>query len=127
MPSETIQKPKLDRKPIQITNYNEETHPFTCTKISENTNTSLEASPTENMDTIVHNPPPDNRMNETLEKDFNSTLLDDGTIFSSHAVNTVIILEENNNNNTNYPDIDNTIDTHLYRNQQNRPPINSTE
>ena len=62
-------------------------------------------------------------MNETTETDFNSTLLDDGTL----AVNTVIDLEENNNKNTNYHNVDYTTDTHLYQNHQNRQPINSTE
>ena len=51
IPSETTQKLLLNRKQIQITNYKAETHPFTCTNIPENTNTSLEASPTKNMDT----------------------------------------------------------------------------
>ena len=127
IPSETIQKLLPNRKQIQITYYNAETHPFTGTNIPQNTKTSLEASPTENMDTIKHNPPPDNRMNETTENDFNSTLLDHGTLFSSHAVNTVIDLEEKNNNNTNYHDVYNTTDTHLYQNHQNRQPVNSTE
>ena len=78
-----------------------------------NTNTSLEASPIENMDTIVHNEQTDSRMNETTERDFNSTLLDDGTLFSSHAVNTIINLEEKNNNN--YPTINTSEDNHLYQ------------
>ena len=129
-PSETIQKLLLIRKHIQITNFNAETQPFTCTNIPENTNTSLETSPTKTMDTIVHNQQMDNEMNETTETDFNSTLLDDGTLLSSHAVNTIIGLEENNNNNNNYnnyPTTNNTTDTHLYQNYQNRQPINSTE
>ena len=128
--SETIQKISLNRKNIEITNYNAETRPFTCTNIPENTNTSLEASPSENMDTIVHNKPPDNKMNETTETDFNSTLLDDGTLFSSHAVNTIVDLEENNNNNNNnnnYQTIKTSTDSHLYQNHQNRQPINSNE
>ena len=53
IPSETIQKLLLNLKQIQITNYNAETHPFTCKNIPEITNTSLEASPTENMDSII--------------------------------------------------------------------------
>ena len=101
IPSETIQKLLLNRKHIQITNYNAETHLFTCTNIPENKNAALEASPTENMDTIIYNEPPDNGMNETTNTYFNSYLLDDGTLFSSHAVNTIIDLEENNNNNNN--------------------------
>ena len=125
--SETTHKLLLNRKHVQITNYNAETHPFTFTNIPENTNTSLEASTTENMDTIIHNPPPDNRMNVTTDTDFNSTLLDDGTAFSTYAVNTVIDIEENNNNNSNYQNVENTTDTHLYQNHQNRQPINSTE
>ena len=50
------------------------------------------------MDTIVHSQPPEIRMNETTETDFNSTLVDDGTLFSSHKVNTLIDLEDNNKN-----------------------------
>ena len=53
--------------------------PFTCTNITENTNTSVEVSPIEKMETIIH---------------FNSTLLDDGTLFSSHTVNTLIDRED---------------------------------
>ena len=97
VPSEIIQKLSVKCKNIEITNYNAETSRFTCTNIPENT--SLEASPIEDMDTIVHNQRTDNRRNETTETDFNSTLLDDGTLFSSHAVNTIIDLEENNNYN----------------------------
>ena len=66
-------------------------------------------------------------MNETTETDFNSTLLEDGTLFSSHAVNTIINLEDNNNNNNNYPPTNTTTGTHLYRNHQKRQPVNSTE
>ena len=64
-------------------------------------------------------------MNETTETDFNSTLPDDGTLFSSHTVNTVI--EEKNNAHIHYHDVENTTDTHLYQNHQNRQPVNSTE
>ena len=125
IPSETIQKLSLNCKNKEITNYNAETRPFTFTNIPEKTNTSLEASPIENMDIIVHNQQPDNRMNETPETDFNSTLLDDGTLFSSHAVNTIIDLEENNKNS--YQTTNTTTDTHVYQNHQNRQPRNSTE
>ena len=74
-------------------------------------------------------------MNETTETDFNSTLLDDGTLFSSHRVNTLIDLEDNNpNNNANnnhnnkniYPTT-NTKDTHIYQNHLHRQPVISTE
>ena len=106
---------------IEIRNYNAETQPFTCTSIPENTNISLEVSPIENMDTIIHSQQFEERMNETTETDFNSTLLDDGTLFSSHTVNTLIDLEDNdqnnsqdNNNNTNNNSTTNTTDsTHV--------------
>ena len=78
------------------------------------------------MDTIVHNQQSETRMNETTETDFNSTLLDDGTLFSSHAVITIIDLAENNNN-TNQPTANTAEDTHLYQNHQHRQPIISTE
>ena len=51
------------------------------------------------MDTTIHSQQSDNRMNETTETEFNSTLLDDGTLFSSHTVNTLIDLEDNEQNN----------------------------
>ena len=87
IPSETIQNLSINHYKIEIRNYNVETQPFTCTNIPENTNTSLEVSPIENMDTKFHSQQSENRMNETTETDFNSTLLDDGTLFSSHTVN----------------------------------------
>ena len=66
----------------------------------------MEASPIENMDTIFHSQQTGTRLKETTETDFSSTLLDDGTLFSSHRVNTLIDLEcgdlnnnQNNNNN----------------------------
>ena len=77
------------------------------------------------MDTIDHHQQPDNRLNKTTETDFNSTLLDDRKLFSSHAVNTIIDLEENNNNNC--PNKNTTTDTHLHQNHQNRQPIIPTE
>ena len=88
-----------------------------CTNIPKNTNTSLEASPIQNMDTIIHSQQTDIRLNETRETDFNSTLLDDGILFSSHTVHKLIDLEckdqrnnQNNNNKTN--------NTHIYQNHQ---------
>ena len=83
------------------------------------------------MDTIIHFQQTDTRVNETTETDLNSTLLDDGTHFSSHAVNTLIGLESydqninysSNNNVTN----DTTNNTHIYQNSQNSQPIKSTE
>ena len=44
---------------------------------------------------LIHSQPPKYSMNETTETDFNSTLLDDVTLFSSHKVNTLIGLEDN--------------------------------
>ena len=90
----------------------------------ENTKISLEASPIENMDTIVHHQQSDTRMNETTETDFNSLLLDGGTLFSSHTVITLNDLEDNEQNNNNNR---NTNNTHLYQNHQHRQPVNSTE
>ena len=74
-------------------------------------------------------------MNETTETDFNSTLLDDGTLFSSNTVNTLIDLEDNNpnnnannnHNNNNFYPTTNTKDTHIYQNHLHRQPLNSTE
>ena len=121
---------------IEIKNNNAETQTFTCTRIPENTNTSLEASPIENMDTLIHPQQSDTRMNGTTEIDFNSTLLDDGTLFSSHTVNTLIHLEDNdqnNNHNNNNINTNNnattniTDNTHIYQIHQYRHPVNSTE
>ena len=124
-PSETIQKLSINHQNIENENYNAETKPFTCTNIIEYTNNSLEVSPIENMETIIHSRQSESRINETTETDFNSTLLDDGTLFSSHTVNTLIDLEDNNqNNNTTTNTTENTI---IYQNHQQRQPVNSTE
>ena len=66
------------------------------------------------------------------QKHFNSTLLDDGTIFLSRTVNTWIDLENNdqnskninNNNNVTHNIIDNTL---ICQNYQHRQPVNLTE
>ena len=88
------------------------------------------------MDTIIHSQQSENRMNETTEIDFNSTLLDDGTIFSLHTVKTLIDLGENdqnknqnnNNKNNNNNSTTNTAESmHIYQNHQRREPVNSTE
>ena len=122
IPSEIIQKLALNHHNIEIKNYNSETQAFTCTNIPENTNTSLEVSPIENMETIILSQQTDTRLNKTTETDFNSTLLDDRTIFSSHKVNTLIDLGNNdqiNNENDNFNNTTNTTDnTHIYQNQQ---------
>ena len=132
IPSETIQKLSINHQNIEIKIYKAETHQFTCTNIPENTNCSLEASPTENMDTLIHPQHSETRMNETVERDFNSTLLDDGTLFSSHTVNSLIDLDENdqnnNQNNNNHVNNNSTINnTNNYQNNQHRQPVNSTE
>ena len=132
IPSEIIQKLSIKHQNIDIKNYNAETHPFTCTNIPENTNISLEASPIENMDTLIQPQQPEKNMNETVDTDFNSTLLDDGTLFSSHTVNTLIDLEENdpdkNQKNNNHTNNNSTTDnTHNYQNHQQRQPVNSRE
>ena len=67
-------------KNIEIKNHNTENQLFTLTNIPDNTKTSLEASPTENLNTIDHSRPMETKFNETTEIDFNSTLLDDGTL-----------------------------------------------
>ena len=84
IPSETIQKLSVNHHNLEIKNYNAGTQPFICTNAPENTNTSLEASPIENVDTITHSQQTETRINETTETNLNSTLLDDGTLFSSH-------------------------------------------
>ena len=127
MPSETIQKLSINHHNIEIRNYNAETQRFTCTNNPENINTSLDASPIENMDKLIYHQQLENRMNESTETYFNSTLLDGGTLFSSHTVNTLIDLEDkdqnnnknNNDNNTNKNFTSNTTDsTHIYQNHQ---------
>ena len=74
------------------------------------------------MDTIIHSQQTDTRINETTETDFNSNLLADGTLFSSHMVNTLIDLEgndqSNNYNNNNNVFNDTNINTHIYQNTQ---------
>ena len=84
------------------------------------------------MDTRTHPQQPENYMNETTETDFNSRLLDNGTLFSSHIVNTLNDLEDNdknsNQNNNNHTNINSTTDkTDIYQNHQHRQPVNSTE
>ena len=136
IPSETIQKLSINHENIEIINYNAETQPFTCTNITENTNTSLEVSSIENMDTTIHSQQSESRINETTETDSNSTPLGDGTLFASHTVNTLIDFEDNDqknnqnndNTNTNHNSTTNTTDnTHIYQIHQHRQPVNSTE
>ena len=77
------------------------------------------------METIIHSQQSESRINETTETDFNSTLLDDGTLFSSHTVNTLIDFEDNHqNNNTTTKTTENT---NIYQNHQHRQPVNSNE
>ena len=71
IPSETIQKLTMNHHNVEIKNYTAKTQPFTCTNLPENTITSLEASPIENMDTIIHSHQTDARINETTKRDFN--------------------------------------------------------
>ena len=49
---------------------------------------------------IVHSQPTDTYTNETTETDFNSKLLDDGSLFSSDTVNNLIGLEDHGQNIT---------------------------
>ena len=74
-------------------------------------------------------------MNEITETEFNSTMLDDGTLFSSHTVNTLIGLgdtdennNQNNNNNIKKKSTTNTTgNTPIYQNHQHRHPVTSNE
>ena len=77
------------------------------------------------METIILSQQFESRINETTETEFNSTLLDDGTLFSSHLVNTLIDIEDNDqyNNST----ANTTENTKIYHTHQNRQPVNSTE
>ena len=68
VPSEIIQKKSINYNNIEIKNYNAENEPFTCTNLRENTNTSLEASSIEKMDTIILAQPTDTCINETSRK-----------------------------------------------------------
>ena len=84
------------------------------------------------MDTIIQSQPMKSILNESTETDFNSTLLDDGTLFSSHTVKTISLtdLENNNNNinNNNHEVINDTANnTIIYESHRNRQPVKSTE
>ena len=80
------------------------------------------------MDTKVHSQPMDSNFNETTETDFNSTLLDDGTLFSSHTVNTLIGLGSHDDNNSNITITnDTTSNTNIYENHRHRQSAKSTE
>ena len=130
VPSEIIQKLSIIHNNIEIKNYNAKNQPFTCTNLPKNTNTSLEASPIENMDTIIRSQPTDTCINEAAEADFNSPLLDDGTLFSSDTGNTLIGLADNgqmNNHNKNNNNVANgtSNNTNIYQNSQQRQPVNS--
>ena len=81
---------------------------------------------------IIIQSQPVTRLIETTDTDFNSTLLDDGTLFSSHTVNTLIHLKvmskNNNQKNKNNNVFNNTTDnTHIYHNHQHRQLVNSTD
>ena len=99
VPSLIIQKLSINHYNVEIENYNAENHFCACKILPKNTNTSLEASPIENIDTITNSQPIDTCINETTETDFSSTLLDDRTFFSSHIVNTLIDFDDNSENN----------------------------
>ena len=89
------------------------------------------------MVTLIHPQQSDTRMNETTETGFNSTLLDNGTLFSSHTVNTLNDLEDNDqnnnhknnnsNNNINNATTNTTDHTQINQNRQHRQPVNSSE
>ena len=99
MPSEIIQQLKIYLSQIQPRNHNSKNQPFTFTNSIDNTNTYLEVPPTEqNMDMIVHSQPKDKKSIAPTETDFSSTL-DNGTLFLSHTINTLLIIDLENNNN----------------------------
>ena len=89
------------------------------------------------MDTIIHSQQSENRMNETTETDFNSTLFHSFHPFTpfTHTRNTIIDLgdndqnnNQNNNNNNNHNSTTNTTaSTHIDQKYQQRQPVNSTE
>ena len=79
--SEVKQKLQIDHKNIEIQNHKAGSQPFICTYVRRNTNTSLETSPIDNLDTILYSQPKNSNINEATETDFNSTLLVDGTLF----------------------------------------------
>ena len=85
------------------------------------------------MDNIVHSRPMDTNFNETTETDFNSTLLDDGTISSSHTAKTLIDHKDHDNNNT-HKNINNIMIsrptlpiTNINENHRYIQPVSSTE
>ena len=55
--SDIIQNFTIDYNNIEIKIYNAENQPFTFTNTQEITNTSPEASPTDNIDNILHSQP----------------------------------------------------------------------
>ena len=72
----------------------------------------------------------DSKLNESTETDFNSTLPDNGKLFSSHTVRTLslIDLEKNYNAKNNNEVInDTTNNTNIYENHRTRQPVNSAE
>ena len=74
----------------------------------------------------------DTNHNKTTETNFNSTLLDDGTLFSSHTVNTLslIDLENHDNNydhNINHNDSVNDTDNNMNFSDSHRQTVNSIE
>ena len=87
---------------MQLQKNNAENQQDTFTNIKENTNTSLELSATaQNLNNIVHLQPMETNHKEATETDFNSTLVDDQTIFSSDTVKTfsLIVYETSYKNN----------------------------
>ena len=70
--SETIQKLFINHHKIEIKNCAAKSQPFTCLNVPENTITSLEASPIEHMDTIIHFQQTDTRITESRETNFNT-------------------------------------------------------
>ena len=84
------------------------------------------------MGTIIHSQPTDTYANENTETDFNSTLFDNGTLFSSHTLKILVDLADhgqimNQNNNNNDITNDTTKNTIFHRNHRHRQPVVSIE
>ena len=76
-------KVETDHAQITLQNYIAKNRSFMFANFAGiNTNTSLEETSTElKLDKSIHSQPMAANPNETTETDFNSTMLDDGTLF----------------------------------------------
>ena len=69
----------------------------------------------------------DSILNKTSETDFNSTLLDDGTLFPSHTISLNDLQNNNNKNKINEGINDINNNTKVSENHRNRRSVNSTK